>query len=68
MTHGPGLVLNKCNRIYLLSYIICEKKLIDEIKAVNGTFTPIFHNYTFSDSERWEGFRSLFNLILESAE
>ena len=44
------------------------QKLIDEIKAVNGTFTPIFHNYTFSDSERWEGFRSLFNLILESAE
>ena len=44
------------------------QKLIDEIKAVNGTFTPIFHNYTFSDSEQWEGFRSLFNLILESAE
>ena len=44
------------------------QKLIDEIKAVNGTFTPIFHNYTFSDSERWEGFRSLFNSILESAE
>ena len=44
------------------------QKLINEIKAVNGTFTPIFHNYTFSDSERWEGFRSLFNLILESAE
>ncbi|WP_411896005.1 polysaccharide deacetylase family protein [Winogradskyella sp. A2] len=44
------------------------QKLIDEIKAVNGVFTPIFHNYTFSDSEQWEGFRSLFNIILESAE
>jgi len=42
--------------------------LINEVKAVNGTFTPVFHNYTFSDSQRWQGFRSLFNLILESAE
>lgn len=44
------------------------QKIINEVKAVNGTFTPIFHNYTFSDLERWKGFRSLFNLILESAE
>ena len=44
------------------------QKLIDEIKAVNGTFTPIFHNYTFSDSNNWTGFRTLFNQILESAE
>ncbi|MCA0133612.1 polysaccharide deacetylase family protein [Winogradskyella alexanderae] len=44
------------------------QKLIDQIKAVNGTFTPIFHNYTFSDSERWKGYRTLFNLILESEE
>lgn len=44
------------------------QKLIDEVKAVNGTFTPVFHNYTFSNQERWKGFRSLFNLILESAE
>jgi hypothetical protein len=44
------------------------QKLIDEVKAVNGTFTPVFHNYTFSDSSKWKGFRSLFNLILESAE
>lgn len=44
------------------------QKLVDEVKAVNGTFIPIFHNYTFSDSSRWQGYRSLFNLILESAE
>ena len=42
------------------------QKLIDEVKAVNGTFTPVFHNYTFSNQERWKGFRSLFNIILES--
>ncbi|MBC2846586.1 polysaccharide deacetylase family protein [Winogradskyella flava] len=44
------------------------QKLINEVKAVNGTFTSIFHNYTFSDLDRWDGFRSLFNLVLESAE
>lgn len=44
------------------------QKLIEEVKAVNGTFTPVFHNYTFSDLERWKGFKSLFNLILDSAE
>lgn len=44
------------------------QKLINEVKAVNGTFTAIFHNYTFSYLNRWKGFRTLFNLILESAE
>ncbi|NNE32151.1 MAG: hypothetical protein HKN40_07260 [Winogradskyella sp.] len=44
------------------------QKLINEIKAVNGTFTPVFHNYTFSNLSLWKGYRSLFNLILESAE
>lgn len=44
------------------------QKVINEVKAVNGTFTAIFHNYTFSDLQRWQGYRSLFNLILESVE
>ena len=44
------------------------QKLINEVKAVNGTFIPVFHNYAFSDLVRWKGFRKLFNLILESAE
>jgi hypothetical protein len=44
------------------------QKLIDEIKAVNGRFVPIFHNYAFSDLDLWKGYRSLFNLILESVE
>lgn len=43
------------------------KKIIDQIKLVDGTFTPIFHNYTFSKDERWKGFKELFNLILDSA-
>ena len=42
-------------------------RLIQQVKKVNGTFTPVFHNYTFSDEERWQGFRELFTIILESA-
>ena len=43
------------------------QRIINQVKQVNGTFTPVFHNYTFSDDERWKGFRDLFTLILESA-
>lgn len=41
-------------------------KLITEIKNVNGTFIPVFHNYTFSEDERWNGFDTLFKNILNS--
>lgn len=43
------------------------QRIINQVKQVNGTFTPVFHNYAFSDDERWKGFRDLFTLILESA-
>jgi hypothetical protein len=42
-------------------------RMINEIKAVHGTFTPIFHNYTFSEEKRWKGYKEIFTLILESA-
>ncbi|MBC3757553.1 polysaccharide deacetylase family protein [Hyunsoonleella sp. SJ7] len=41
--------------------------VINEVKKVNGEFVPVFHNYTFSSSPRWEGFKELFNMILDSA-
>ncbi|MDO6597846.1 polysaccharide deacetylase family protein [Oceanihabitans sp. 2_MG-2023] len=41
-------------------------QIIKEIKQVNGCFVPIFHNYTFSDMDRWKGFKELFNIIIES--
>ncbi|MEN8886268.1 MAG: polysaccharide deacetylase family protein [Winogradskyella sp.] len=44
------------------------KRILEEVKAVNGTFVPIFHNYSLSDLDRWKGFKSLFNLVLESVE
>lgn len=42
------------------------ERLMLEVKNVNGTFIPIFHNYTFSNEERWQGFKDLFNYILNS--
>lgn len=40
---------------------------IKKIQKVNGTFSPVFHNYSFSENEIWKGYKELFNIILESA-
>ncbi len=42
------------------------ERIIKRVKGVNGTFVPVFHNYVFSDSETWKGFKDLFSLILDS--
>lgn len=42
------------------------QRIIQQIKKVNGTFTPIFHNYSFSDDALWMGYRELFTMILDS--
>ena len=42
------------------------QRLIDAVKQVNGTFTPVFHNYCFGSDARWKGFRQLFTQILKS--
>jgi hypothetical protein len=41
-------------------------ELIEDIKQVNGTFIPVFHNYTFNDQAKWKGFKELFNIIIDS--
>ena len=41
-------------------------EVIDEVKKVNGIFTPLFHNYTFSEEPKWNGFKELFNTIIDS--
>ncbi len=56
----------------LLNYksLLDKKKtlveVINQVKAVNGEFVPVFHNYTFSGIARWKGFKELFNVILDS--
>jgi hypothetical protein len=42
------------------------KKIISEVKAVNGTFVPVYHSYTFSDEPKWKHFKALFKTILKS--
>jgi hypothetical protein len=67
----------KINSYHVMDYTLLQKhsfldkkkvinEVINEIKQVDGEFIPVFHNYTFSDSMRWNGFKELFNLILNS--
>jgi len=42
------------------------QKIMDNVKAVNGEFVSVFHNYTFNNDSKWEGFKELFNNILNS--
>ncbi|HLT32792.1 MAG TPA: polysaccharide deacetylase family protein [Aquaticitalea sp.] len=44
------------------------QRLIAEIKKVNGTFAPVFHNHSFSNEEQWRGFRELFSIVLDSED
>jgi hypothetical protein len=56
----------------LKTHSLLDKKkvlyeIMNEVKKVDGEFVPVFHNYTFSDLDRWKGFKELFNMILDSA-
>ncbi len=56
----------------LKTHSLLDKKkvlfeIMNEVKNVDGEFVPVFHNYTFSDLDRWKGFKELFNMILDSA-
>lgn len=39
------------------------KKLINEIKKVNGHFLSIWHNHTLSNKNEWEGFKAVHDAI-----
>ena len=41
--------------------------LIDEVKAVNGTFILLWHNETLSDEKRWTGWKALYRRIVDYA-
>ncbi len=36
------------------------KMLIDEVKAVNGTFVSLWHNESLSNSQRWKGWHEVY--------
>lgn len=43
------------------------RKLIDEVKKVDGTFTSLWHNEPLSDEKRWKGWRKVYEELLEMA-
>ncbi len=43
------------------------KTMINEIKKVNGTFSLVTHNYTFSKNKQWIGWRKFYIKILDEA-
>ena len=64
---------------HLMDYALLKKKslldkkkvlneIMHEVKQVDGEFVPVLHNYTFSDNKRWQGFKELFNSILDSPD
>jgi len=50
------------NKITVLNEI---KRLMDEVKNVNGTFNIVVHNYTFSEDEYWRGWRKIYVDLLD---
>ncbi len=41
--------------------------LIKEVKAVSGTFVSIWHNESLSDLDRWKGWRTVYEFLLNKA-
>ena len=51
------------------SFLDKKEKVIEtikKVKSVNGTFTSIFHNYSFSNDSRWKRFKEIFEIIINS--
>jgi hypothetical protein len=47
--------------------VIRAKKMIDEVRSVNGTFVTLWHNHTVNDKDEWEGWRKVYEEIVEYA-
>lgn len=43
------------------------KKLIEEVKKVNGTFISLWHNESLSEIREWKGWRDVYYKLLEAA-
>ena len=43
------------------------KELVDEVKAVNGTFVTLWHNQSVNDRDLWKGWRNVYESIVEYA-
>jgi hypothetical protein len=47
--------------------LITIKKMIDEVKAVKGTFISIWHNESLSNSKRWAGWDKVYEEMIKYA-
>jgi hypothetical protein len=47
--------------------LIRIKKMIDEVKAVNGTFISIWHNESLGNSKRWAGWHKVYEEMIKYA-
>ncbi len=47
--------------------LIVIKKMIDEVKAVNGTFVSIWHNESLSNLKRWKGWAGIYEEMIRYA-
>lgn len=67
----PFMVMDGTLRDYMdltpSEAIIEIKKLIDEVKKVNGTFSSLWHNESLSDEKRWKGWRKVYEEMLKMA-
>lgn len=43
------------------------RPLIDQVKAVNGTFISLWHNESFSEEKRWKGWVNVYKEMLACA-
>ncbi|MEP7264704.1 MAG: polysaccharide deacetylase family protein [Bacteroidota bacterium] len=42
-------------------------KLIEEVRKVNGTFITLWHNHSVNDKDEWQGWRRVYEAIIEAA-
>ncbi len=42
-------------------------EIIQEVKAVNGTFVSLWHNESLSDQKRWKGWLGMYKKLVETA-
>lgn len=47
--------------------IVEANKIIKSTKAVGGTFVSLWHNSSFSNEEKWQGWKEVYEKILEEA-
>ena len=41
------------------------RRLIDEVKMVNGNFISLWHNDSLNDYKHWKGWKSVFEEMIE---